>query len=71
MIKRDIRPIGNVNNENSTEIEKQIRLQNEQYFEIYDFITKNVPKDEQIRILNANGQAVPETDVQVNTHSKL
>lgn len=66
MMKRDIRPIENTNNGDSTKLDEQIRIQNEGYFEIYDYIAKNVPKHNQIMILNANGQAVPDSDAQVN-----
>ena len=67
MIKQDIRPIENTNLQDSMELDEKIRAQNEAYYEIYDFIVKNVPKEEQILILNANGQAIPDKDDQVGT----
>lgn len=65
-MKRDIRPIENTNNGDSMKLDEQIRKQNEEYFEIYDYVEKNVPKFNQIMILDANEQAVPDTNTQVN-----
>lgn len=67
VLKREVQPIESPSAGELTELEEQIRIQNEQYFEVFDFIANHVPKDEQIRILNANGQAVPDTDTQVSS----
>lgn len=54
---------------------EKIRTENKQYFEIYDYITKNVTREKQIEILNFNGQtvffhsgSVLATDEQVNAN---
>lgn len=65
-MKYDIRPIENTNDEDSMKLDEKIRSQNEEYFEIYDYIVNNVPKHDQIRILNANGELIPGEDFQVN-----
>lgn len=44
----------------------EIRIQNEEYFKVFDFIAKDVSKEDQIEILVSNGQLVPDTDAQVN-----
>lgn len=71
VIQRDIRPTKNTNTGDSIELEKQIRIQNEQYFEIYDYVAKNLTKAEQIRILSANGQALPNSNAQVSENGTL
>lgn len=48
------------------ELDEKIRIQNEEYFKVYDYIAKDVPKDDQIRILNAIGQTVPDSEAQVD-----
>lgn len=49
----------------------KIRYQNVKYFEVYDYIIKNVPRDDQIDILNFNGQMVSDTDEQVSSYSSV
>lgn len=51
---------------NDTNPMDRIRIQNEEYFEVYDYIAKNVPKEDQIEILNVNKQTVPDAEAQVN-----
>lgn len=59
--------IGNADGKgaNSDSMEK-MRIQNEEYFKVYDKIAKNMSKEEQIEILNANRQTIPDTEAQVN-----
>lgn len=66
VMKYDVRPVENTNNDDSTKLDEQIRSQNKEYFEIYDYIVNNVSKEDQITILNANGQVIPDTAAQVN-----
>lgn len=67
-IKYDVRPIENTNDEDAMKLDAKIRSQNDEYFKIYDYIVANVRKDDQIRILEANGQLplLSLQDTQVN-----
>lgn len=47
------------------DLEKRIQAQNQQYFELYDKIAEDVAKENQIDILRANRQLIPETDNEV------
>lgn len=51
-------------------LDVKIRSQNDEYFEIYDYIVNNVRREDQIRILDANGQLplllLQDMDAQVN-----
>lgn len=49
-----------------TELDKLIKLQNKEYYDLYDALAKNLKKKEQIEILNYNQQFVPETKHEVN-----
>lgn len=69
MIKVDNRPIHNKSDDDTVALEKEIRFQNMKYFEIYDYIVKNVSKDDQIKILEFNKQTVPGTDDQVSVNA--
>lgn len=51
---------------NSIELEKQIRTENEEYFKIYDRLAEKLSKEEQINILNANKQFVPDDQNRVS-----
>lgn len=48
-------------------LEKQIKIQNEEYFNVYDLLVKNVLKEDQIEILRLNAQLVPEDTDEVST----
>lgn len=48
-------------------LEKQIKIQNEEYFNVYDLLVKNVLKEDQIEILCLNAQLVPEDADEVST----
>lgn len=58
-------------NTDAMDHEKQIQVQNDEYFKVYDYITKNVPKEDQIEILDLNKQMVPDTDAEVNEKLQL
>lgn len=47
------------------ELEKLIELQNREYYDLYDKIAKNLPKKDQLEILNLNRQFVPKTKPEV------
>lgn len=49
-----------------TELDQLIKLQNKEYFDLYDTIAKNVEKKDQIEILERNLQFIPETKTEVN-----
>lgn len=49
-----------------TELDKLIKVQNKEYYDLYDALAKNLKKKEQIEILNFNTQFVPETKCEVN-----
>lgn len=66
VIKPDNQPIHNTNDDDTVAVQKEIRCQNDEYYGIYDYVVKNVSKDDQIKILDFNGQMVPDTDDQVN-----
>lgn len=48
-------------------LEKQIKIQNEEYFNVYDLLVKYVLKEDQIEILRLNAQLVPEDADEVST----
>lgn len=50
---------------NMSELEKLIESQNLEYYALFDKLAKNVSKKEQIDILNANNQLIPETKTEV------
>lgn len=47
-------------------LDEKIRGQNEEYYEIYDYIMNNMSKYDQIKILETNREVIPDTDAQVN-----
>lgn len=49
-----------------TELDKLIKLQNKEYYDLYDGLAKNLKKKEQIEILNHNLQLIPETKYDVS-----
>lgn len=57
------------NNADLMDLEKQIQIQNNEYFEVYDYIKKYVTDEDQIAILNCNKQSVPDADDQVNSQA--
>lgn len=50
------------------ELDSQIRIQNEEYFKIFDYIANIVPYVHRIGILTANDQMVPATSHQVSVN---
>lgn len=48
-------------------LEKQIKIQNEEYFNVHDLLVKYVLKEDQIEILRLNAQLVPEDADEVST----
>lgn len=42
--------------------ENRIRIQNEEYYKVYDEIARKIPIDDQIDILRQNNQYIPEND---------
>lgn len=52
------------------ELEKLIERQNREYYDLYDKIAKNLPKKDQIEILNLNRQFIPTTrpEVSIDVH---
>lgn len=54
------------NDANSVELEKQIEVQNHEYFKVYDYIKEHVSEEDRFAILNCNKQTVPAADDQVN-----
>lgn len=64
-------PNQNATDEATMAVWNKIRYQNVKYFEVYDYIIKNVPRDDQIDILNFNGQMVSDTDEQVSSYSSV
>lgn len=51
--------------EDLSELEKQIKQQNIEYYELYDNIAKNLTKKDQIEILKANTQLIPGSKYEV------
>lgn len=51
-----------------SELDKLIKSQNKEYYDLYDALAKNLKKKEQIEILNYNQQFVPEAkhEVKIN-----
>lgn len=49
-----------------SELDKLIKVQNKEYYDLYDALAKNLKKKEQIEILNLNTQFVPDTKNEVN-----
>lgn len=66
MIKRSVVPAKTRTSSDLAELEKQIRQQNDEYYEIYDLLEEKLSKDDQIEILNANLQIIPDTQYQVS-----
>lgn len=56
-----------MNHAGSTELDKLIKLQNKEYYELYDTLAKNLKKKDQIEILRCNNQMIPETKYEVNS----
>lgn len=52
-----------------SELDKLIKEQNEEYYELYDALAKNLKKKEQIEILKLNRQFVPDTKQEVNKNA--
>ena len=48
-----------------SEVDKLIETQNHEYYALFDKLAKNVSKKEQIEILKANIQLIPETKTEV------
>lgn len=44
-----------------TELDQRIKLQNIEYYELYDLLAKNLTKKDQIEILKSNRQFIPAT----------
>lgn len=65
-MKRAVIPTVNKSGPELAELENQIRIQNQEYYDIYEKLADNVSDDDQIDILNANLQIVPETKSQVS-----
>lgn len=65
-MKRAVIPTVNKSGSELAELENQIRIQNQEYYDIYDKLAEHVSKQDQIDILNANFQIVPETKSEVS-----
>lgn len=52
-----------------TELDKRIKEQNGEYYELYDALAKNLKKKEQIELLECNRQFVPDTKHEVNEYA--
>lgn len=50
----------------SSELDKLIKVQNDEYYALYDALAKNLKKKEQIEILDLNFQLIPDTKCEVN-----
>lgn len=70
LIKRSAVPAKTRTTSDLAQLEKQIRQQNAEYYEIYDLLEENLSKDDQIEILNANLQIIPDTQYQVSIFFK-
>lgn len=62
---KGIDDIGN-ESEPMVELENKIRTQNEEYFEVHDYIDMEVPHVNQVKILTTNNQMVPAKGAQVS-----
>lgn len=51
-----------------TELDKRIKDQNEEYYELYDALAKSLKKKEQIELLEYNRQFVPDTKHEVSEY---
>lgn len=67
-MKRAVIPTVNKSGSELAELENQIRNQNQEYYDIYEKLAEYVSEEDQIAILNANLQIVPETKSQVSVH---
>lgn len=67
-MKRAVIPTINKSGSELAELENQIRNQNQEYYDIYEKLSEYVSEEDQIAILNANLQIVPETKSQVSVH---
>lgn len=65
-MKRAVIPTVNKSGSELAELENQIRIQNQGYYDIYERLDQYVSEQDQIDILNANLQMVPETKNQVS-----
>lgn len=65
-MKRAVIPTINKSGSELAELENQIRNQNQEYYDIYEKLSEYVSEEDQIAILNANLQIVPETKSQVS-----
>lgn len=68
-MKRAVIPTVNKSGPELAELENQIRIQNLEYYDIYERLAEYVSDQDQIDILNANLQFVPETKIQVSVDS--
>lgn len=55
--------------EGLTELDKLIKLQNKEYYDLYDTLAKNLKKKEQIEILESNIQLIPENKHEVRFYN--
>lgn len=65
-MKRAVIPTVNKSGSELAELENQIRIQNQEYYDVYDKLAEHVSEQDQIDILNANLQIVPETKSEVS-----
>lgn len=65
-MKRAVIPTVNKSGSELAELENQIRNQNKEYYNIYEKLAEHVSEEDQIDILNANLQIIPETKSQVS-----
>lgn len=71
MIKQAVVPTQVRSNNELAQLEKQIETQNKEYYRVYEYISK-ISNADQIKILNANLQLLPEHISQVSSfHSIL
>lgn len=49
-----------------TEVERLVKIQNQEYYELHDTLAKSLKKKDQIEILHSNSQWIPDTKYEVN-----
>lgn len=50
----------------STALDRLIKLQSKEYYELYDTLAKSLKKKDQIEILKSNGERAPDSKHEVN-----
>lgn len=66
LMKRAVIPTVNKSSSELAELENRIRVQNQEYYDMYERLDQYVSEQDQIDLLNANLQIVPETRTEVS-----